>query len=509
MPASILNLPKELLLKIIHSEDSTDATIACFGQTCRRLHDICQVTVLNIQLPILRTLMRKHELVIYKGSGSISMKGEELHDVQDIFKASFDKIEYNFSLKFTPQEIGSVHGLIFHANAVAQITIILNSYSYFADWYKPLGIIIRASSEKDKSRLTVVGTPLGGQGFSPFGIIIRASSEKDKAHLTVKGTPISSQGFSVAPAPKTWSLTDIGFEPDSCQVGVMEQDGFLDRGVNVTTPRGIESLNLHSPLPFYEGCFPYTLRALNGGCITRLSLQNDSLDVSQWSNIFPLIFMPLLSELDVDNPYIPFQDFFSFLRRHTTITHLNLSCSVPIAGSTGSPEGADFLHRLEVISGIPNNLSMFLSSERQLFPSLRSVTLKRYPWLTAPEPEELNNILQNLAQRKRASIHLCIEFSNPGDVSEWVSDKKSETRSLGCVKNLEIVICGFQMPQEMCGSFFSWVSLFPSIQELEITQIVPLRLKSWTGSLNVLWDSCPELQSITVGVKTYKRPTQS
>jgi hypothetical protein len=480
MPTSILDLPTELLLKIIDSEDSTDVTIACFGQTCHRLHDICQVLVLNLQLPILRTLMRKRELVIYKkDSGSISMKGEELHDVQDIFRASFDKIEYNFLSKFTPQEIGSVHGLIFHAYAVARITIKLDSWMYFVNWWKP------------------------------FGIIIRASSEKDKAHLTVKGTPLSGQGFSVAPAPKTWSLTDIGFEPDSCQVGVMEQDGFLDRGVNVTTPRGIESLNLHSPLPFYEGCFPYTLRALNGGCITRLSFQNSSLDASQWSNIFPLISMPLLSELDVDNPYIPFQDFSSFLRRHTTITHLNLSCSVPIAGSTGSPEEADFLPRLEVISGIPNNLSTFLSSERQLFPSLRSVTLKRYPWLTAPEPEELNNILQNLAQRKRASIHLCIEFSNPSDVSEWVSGKKSETRSLGCVKKLEIVICGFQMPQEMCGSFFSWVSLFPSIQELEITQIVPLRLKSWTGSLNVLWDSCPELQSITVGVKIYKRPTQS
>jgi len=65
------------------------------------------------------------------------------------------------------------------------------------------------------------------------------------------------------------------------------------------------------------------------------------------------------------------------------------------------------------------------------------------------------------------------------------------------------------MPQEMCESFFAWVSLFPSIQELEITQIVPLRLKSWTGSLNALWDSCPELQSIVIGVKTYKRPMQS
>jgi len=480
--APFSDLPTELLLKIIHLEDSTDsdAIIARLGMTCRRLHGICKVSVLERQLPIMRALVRRGSLVIFQqDSASVAMKAEELHDVQDIFNASFDKIEYSFSLKFTPQEIGSVHGLIFHAYAVAQITIIeLISYRYIVDWYKPLGIIIRASSEKDKSRLTIVGTPLCGRGFS------------------------------VVPAPKTRSPTDTGFEPDSRPVGVMEQGGFLNRGVKITTPKGIESLNLHSPLPFYKGCFPHTLRVLNGGCITRLSLRNNS--ASEWSNIFPLISMPLLSEFIVDIPYIPFEDFSAFLRRHTTITHLNLSDRMLlIAAPTASLKGTNFLPRLEVISGMPDNLSMFLSSERKLFPSLRSVTLKRYFWPTAPKPEGLNIILQNLAQRKRASIHLCIEVSNPSGVSEWVSGKKSETRSLGCVKKLEVVIRGFQMPEEMCESFFAWVSLFPSIQELELTQIVPLRLNPWTRSLNALWDSCPELQSITAGLKTYKRPTKS
>lgn len=473
MPTFILDLPTELLLEIIHSEDS--ATIACFGQTCRRLHDICQVLVMNIQLAILRTLMRERQLVIFKDPGSATMKGEELHDVHDIFKASFDIIEYNFLSTSTPQEIGSIHALILRAYAVADITINLCSLEYFVNWWKHLAIIIRASSEKDNSC------------------------------LTVEGTASSGQGCSVAPASKTWSLT-----PDSWQVGVMEQDGFLDRGVHVTTPLGMERLNLHSPHPFYEGCFPHTLRVLNGGCITRLSLQIYSLGLSDWGNIFPLIYMPLLSELFVYNPHIPFEDFSSFLRRHTTITHLSLSCSGLIAESTASSEGADFLPRLEVISGIPDNLSMFLSSERQSFPSLRSVTLKRYPWHSGLNPEELNMILQNLAQRKRASIHLCIEFSDFSDVSEWVSGKKLEARSLGCVKKLKIVIGEFHMTQEMCESFFAWVPLFPSIKELEITQRVSMWLELWTGSLNALWDSCPELQTIIVGkLKPFKRPTQS
>ena len=252
----------------------------------------------------------------------------------------------------------------------------------------------------------------------------------------------------------------------------------------------MEHLNLHSPHPFYEGCFPHTLRVLNRGCITRLSLQIYSLGPSDWSNIFPLIYMPLLSELFVYNPHIPFEDFSSFLRWHTTITHLSLSCSGLIAESTASSEGADFLPRLEVISRIPDNISMFLSSERQSFPSLCSVTLKRYPWLPSPKPEELNMILQNLVQRERASIHLCIEFLNLSDVSEWVSSKKLEACSLGCVKKLKIVIGEFQMTQEMCESFFAWVLLFPSIKELEITQRFPMWLELWTGSLNALWDSC-------------------
>ena len=145
MPTFILDLPTELLLKIIHSEDN--ATIACFGQTCRRLHDICQVLVMKIQLAILRTLMRERQLVIFKDLGSATMKGEELHDVHDIFKASFDKIEYKFLSEFTPQEIGSVHALILRAYAVADISISVYSWEYFLNWWKPLAIIIRASSK--------------------------------------------------------------------------------------------------------------------------------------------------------------------------------------------------------------------------------------------------------------------------------------------------------------------------------------------------------------------------
>ena len=105
MPTSILDLPTELILEIIHSDDSTDATIAYLGMTCRRLHDICQVFVLERQLPVLRALVSRRRLFIYKNSTSIAMKEEELGDVKEIFQASFHKIEY-VPVTFTVEEKG-------------------------------------------------------------------------------------------------------------------------------------------------------------------------------------------------------------------------------------------------------------------------------------------------------------------------------------------------------------------------------------------------------------------
>ena len=79
MLTSILDLPTELILEIIiYSADSTDATIVYLGMTCRRLHDICQILVLERQLPVLRALASRGRLLIYKNAGSIAMKDEEL-----------------------------------------------------------------------------------------------------------------------------------------------------------------------------------------------------------------------------------------------------------------------------------------------------------------------------------------------------------------------------------------------------------------------------------------------
>ena len=117
MPTSILDLPTELILKIIHSDSSTytDATtITYLGMTCRRLRGICQVLLLERQLPILRASASRGRLLIYKDSASsIAMKDEELDDVMEIFQASFHKIEYvPVTLEFIHEEIAGVHRLM-------------------------------------------------------------------------------------------------------------------------------------------------------------------------------------------------------------------------------------------------------------------------------------------------------------------------------------------------------------------------------------------------------------
>jgi hypothetical protein len=227
--------------------------------------------------------------------------------------------------------------------------------------------------------------------------------------------------------------------------------------------------------------------------------------MSDWGNILPLLSMPLLSEFNIGDSVIAFHDLAPFLLRHASITHLDLSCSSPI-GLIMPPAG--FLPRLEVINGNPDYLLGLLSSQRHLFPNLRSVALTR-DRLRAIQHGVLDNILRNLADRKRGTIHLSIQFSNKTGLTEWFSKAKAEPCSLDCVKTLKIIRFGFHISSEMCDSFFSWVSVFPYVQELDLTQVVPGDPNMWTWRLDALWDSCPELRTIIVGVETYQRPVKA
>ncbi|KIJ94763.1 hypothetical protein K443DRAFT_683503 [Laccaria amethystina LaAM-08-1] len=489
MPTSILDLPTELILEIIHSDDSTDATIAYLGMTCRRLHGICQVLVLQRQLPVLRALASDHRLLIYKNSASsIAMKEEEFNDVKEIFHGSFHKIEYVQT--FTVKEIPSVYGLIFHANTVGHINIRLDFYlgslAKKKSWYKSLASLIRVSSEKDMASLTIKGLPRdeelgyfetpsspGKDYFSIFGLL-----KNRFFHHKTRSGGIGTQPIRQVGAPEIGSLPIT--------------DG---------TPRGLKSFEIHSPLAFHTELFPQTLRALNGGYLTKLSLRAS---MSDWSRILPLLSIPLLSEFNVSaDCNLPFRDLSPFLLRHSSITHLDLYFIIPGLGPTMPPAG--FLPRLEVIRGNPVCLSRLLSRQRDLFPNLHSVALTD-PMHGAFQLGALGNILRSLADRKRGTIHLSIPFSDVTGLTEWFFKARLEPCSLDYVKKLEIIA---SMSLEMCDSFCSWVSGFPYVQELDLMQVVPEDSKIWIWRLEMLWDSCPELQSIRVGVKTYQRPVKA
>ena len=492
--ATFSDLPTELLLKIIHLEDSTDsdAIIARLGMTCRRLHGICKVPILERQLPIIRALVRRGSLVIFKkDSGSVAMKAEELQDVNDIFEASFDKFEYTFE-RFTNQEIGSVHGLIFYAHSIIDITIRLGpSESTYRDWHKPLDVLIRISSEKGQSNLTIMGAPYHGQGFRTF--------VPPGRHLR---DCLSWLGFS---RPHKDCLfirrTQSGI------IKPMEKENFPYANVNLDMDQGIKSFHINSPLPFYEACFPLTQRILNGRCIRKLFLSNTELGISDWSNILPLISMPLLLEFGVDRGYIAFNDLSLFLRRHPNVTHLDLFC---IISKTMFPILWELLPRLEELRGVPDNLSMLLSRGKRSFPMLRSVTLKVNVRQTVQEIGAIDDVLGKLAQYDRATIHLCIQILYPIDLFLWFSEKNSKPASLESVKKLEIDMYGLPMSPKTCEAFFFWVPnyKFLFVQELGLKRIASQDPGIWTEQLNGLWDSHPELQSITLGEKVYKRPMQ-
>ncbi|EDR04219.1 uncharacterized protein LACBIDRAFT_295094 [Laccaria bicolor S238N-H82] len=500
MLASILDLPTELIVEIIHSDNSTDATtLACLGMTCRRLHDICQVFVLERRLPLLRALAGTGCLRIYKDSGSVAMKREELDDVKEIFQASFHKIEYAPVTKLASEEIASIHGLIFHANAVGHIAlhfdflpIIQSSHWHLKDWYKPLASLVGTSSEKMAlASLTITGSPQPPPQppFKPFTPI----PETQKSEISIFGRL------------KNHFFGGTGIQPNR-QTGAPEMEN-PNTGIYFGALRELKSFEIDSPLPFHDTCFPHTLRVLNGGYLTKLSLGHSSLRISDWSNILPLLSMSLLSEFKLRNSKIDFRDLSAFLLRHSSIIHLDLSDNIPTSEPIMPPKG--FLPRLEVISGDPDYLSGFLSRQGDLFPHLRSVALMPYLGLRTIQYGALKNIFRNLADRKRGTIHLSIEFSAQIGLTQWFYMARSKPCSLDCVKTLEIIRFGIPISSEVCDSFFYWVSdMFPCVQKLDLRRIVLPDPNIWTWRVDALWDSCPELQSIIVGVETYQRPVK-
>ena len=495
--ATFVDLPTELLLKIIHLEDSTDsdAIIARLGMTCRRLHGICKLPVLERQLPTMRALVRRGSLVIFKkDSGSVAMKAEQLQDVNDIIEASFDKLQYTFE-HFTTQEIGSVHGFIFYAHSITDITIKLGLYeSTYRDWYKPLAILIRISSEKGQSDLTIMGTPHRGQGFRTF-----------VPPASLLGDCLSRLGFS-RPRKDRLSIRTT----QSGTIKPMGEEKLPYASVNLETDQGIKGLYINSPLPFYEACFPLTLRVLNGGYIRKLFISNPGLDIPDWRNILPLISMPLLLEFGIGYGHIAFSDLSLFLRRHPNITHLNLFCIISIGPKIMFSITWELIPQLEAFKGIPDNVLMLLSRGKRLYPMLRSVSLTLSYWQTVQEEKAIDGIFGRLAHYDRATIHLCIQLRHPIDLFEWFSEKESKPRSLESVKKLEIDMYGMPMSPKTCEAFFFWVTnyKFLFVQELELKMIASPDPGIWTEQLNGLWDSCPELQLITLGEKVYKRPMQ-
>ena len=501
MLTSILDLPTELILEIIiYSDDPTDAIIVYLGMTCRRLHDICQVLVLERQLPVLRALASRGRLLIYKNSGSIAMKDEELDDVKEIFQASFHKIKY-IPITFSDEEIASIHRLIFHANAVGYINITLDLLPYSfglpenTDWYKPLASLIRVSSEKDMASLTITG--IRHRYFTPLPIPKTPSSPVKKKISIFSLRKDRFFGHNRRPG-------GIGTQPD-LQVNAPKSERLPDTGVYFGTPQGLKSFEIHSPFLFQGACFPQTLRALNGGYLTKLSFQDTRLCISDWGNILPLLSMPLLSEFHVGDSDIAFCDLSPFLMRHSSITHLDLSRSRPI-GPIMPPKG--LLPHLEVMNGNPDYLVELLSSWKHLFPELRSIALTTQHPMRAIQHGSFDNILRKLTDRKRGTIHLSLEFSQPASLSRYFSKAKSKPYSSECVKTLEIIT--FEKFPISCLRFFSWVSVkFPYVQELDLKRVVSLDLNMWTRRLDALWDSCPELRSVIIGVETYQRPAKA
>jgi len=131
----------------------------------------------------------------------------------------------------------------------------------------------------------------------------------------------------------------------------------------------LNTLTIGSSMLFHPSFLLWTIETLNNSPINTLSFDSINLASNKWSDILPVITLPVLSVLSINSCDIALSDLSAFLSRHPNITTLTVGASSVDLDLSIQPNLSEPLPQLTTLSAPTNYIVHFLTSAHT-FPKL-------------------------------------------------------------------------------------------------------------------------------------------
>jgi hypothetical protein len=246
-------------------------------------------------------------------------------------------------------------------------------------------------------------------------------------------------------------------------------------------------------------------------CLNRVTFSAEKLSLGKDLSLLTLPFLTELSIIVLDN--LQFDDVSAFLCRHRGISNLTFKCDTIINSST-PPLPKDALPLLDTLQATPQYIQHFLRP-RDSLPNLRHVDLDPdFPLRSEriePFPtERLADVEDTLACLALRDGITSLGFFLPldGTAITWLTrrchpqggKRMDVERSLVHIKYLELhTALRFLINAETISLIPKWLSLFPSLQYANFSNMLGLRSSDGEFFLRAVAEACPGIQTLQLG----------
>jgi hypothetical protein len=394
-------------------------------------------------------------------------------------------------------------------------------------WPFELAAVMNVIAEKPQSTLIVtrgVSWKSGGRPFKYMINVLPLTTHNTTALANVSGAirdPAPSGSILqhlVRPVLRFWGKLRMRYRPgykpaiEAAETDPPAPVGIISQTLKpcpYTCPRSLspvlEAFHIHSSLLFHLPLFSWTLEMLNTAPIKRLSFSDVELTLHDWAYILASITIPTLEDLSLQQSpvAIALPDLHNFLKRHPSITVLDLARHVAIGDPT-TPSTEDILPNLTKLSAHPEYLLHFLNSP------LASPQLKHI--VVAPErnisdldsyTQYFNAVLNHIAQRTQ-NLTLSLNFASEAALVRCLPPSFTQQGlQVECVTMLEISTDGsFEVQHTVEYNVFHQLRQFPSLQDISFVKVLPASY----CLIDEVWDLHPNLQTLRVSGIVYNRP---
>lgn len=520
--STLLQIPNELLLDIFCEFDR--ATLLRLAAVCRHLYAFTHSILLRRQITHLHALVDRGDLVTHGKSIDYLLSGG---------KPALSPTVFNVKYKSTlSDDLHAFYALVLRLHPPIRVELRLSPGGGYIDlpgdaarrWPFELAAVMNAIAENPQSVLTVTRGRSWKSGGRPFKYTINNLPQSTPSHsVATNGSGVARSALSsdsifqhlVRPVLRFLGIYRTGYKSpiDTAEIDTPTTVGTISQLLKPclhTCPQciypALEAFHIHSSLLFHLPLFSWTLKMLNTAPIKRLSFSDVELTLHDWAYILACITIPTLEELSLQQSpvAIALPDLHDFLKRHPSITVLDLAKHVAI-GDPATPPSENILPNLAKLSAHPEYLLHFLNSPLAS-PHLKHVIIapERNTFDLDSYAQYFNYALHHLAQRTQ-DITLSLNFASDAALAKCLSPIQDHglpsvqpEQQIKCVVNIEIN-ANETFDAQRFDTVLHWLRQFPCLRDISFPQIFdPYYPKG------DVWAMHPQLRTLQVSGDTYQ-----